>query len=61
MGSRITSQQLHLASGSVYAVYLQPTLQIHWNYTAYTLHFGLGMEHQTDAGSTFVLQQVAHV
>ncbi len=28
--------------GSVCAVYLQPTLQIHSNYTAYTLHFGLG-------------------
>ncbi len=25
------------------AVYLQPTLQIHWKYTAYTLLFGLGM------------------
>ncbi len=31
------------ASGSVCAVYLQPTLQIHWNYIAYTLHFGLGI------------------
>ncbi len=31
------------ASGSVPAVYVQPTLQLHWNYTAYTLHFGLGM------------------
>ncbi len=30
------------ASGSVYAVYLQPTLQIHWNYIAYPLHFSLG-------------------
>ncbi len=30
------------ASGSVPAVYVQPTLQLHWDYTACTLHFGLG-------------------
>ncbi len=30
-------------SGSVPAVYVQPTLQLHCNYTAYTLHFGLGI------------------
>ncbi len=30
------------ASGSVCEAYLQPTLQLHCNYTAYTLHFGLG-------------------
>ncbi len=27
-------------SGSVFAAYFQPTLQLHWNYTANTLHFG---------------------
>ncbi len=32
---------LHLHCQQV-AVYMQPTLQLHWNYTAYTLHFGLG-------------------
>ncbi len=30
------------ASGSVPAVYVQPALQLHWNYTACALHFGLG-------------------
>ncbi len=30
------------AGGSVPAVYVQPILQVHWIYTACTLHFGLG-------------------
>ncbi len=35
------------ARGSVPAVYVQPTLQLHWNYTACTLHFGLGNDNTT--------------
>ncbi len=46
------------ASGSVPAVYVQPTLQLHWIYTACTLHFGLGKNNQRGA---FAWRTVAKV
>ena len=41
------------------AVYLQPTLQLHWNYTAYTLHFGLGLQQPMGLWALHIFRSVS--
>ncbi len=44
----------------VFAAYFQPTLQLHRNYTAYLLHFGLGSKNRVHSFIEICLEVSSH-
>ena len=59
-GGNSTLYQWGSRPGSVHAAYFLPTLQLHWNYTAHTLHFGLGCNLRTSVTSCLFLHCTMH-